>query len=102
MKRILSVYDRSIYEIHEHYIKTIIRFEPKVNVTKNVTKKLSDRQRLILDLMSQDNTVTSYMMAEIFKVSDRTIKRDLGFMQEAGIIRRVGPTSGGKWEVIIQ
>lgn len=43
---------------------------------------------------------TSASLAEYFKVSERTIRRDLQFLQKNGLISRIGPAKGGHWEVI--
>jgi DeoR/GlpR family transcriptional regulator of sugar metabolism len=40
------------------------------------------------------------MLAERLSVSLVTIKRDINKLTELGIIRHVGPSKGGRWEII--
>ncbi len=53
------------------------------NVTENVT----------------ENVAT---LSKLFKVSERTIKRDLAKLQTLGVVRRDGPDKGGKWVVLYE
>lgn len=45
---------------------------------------------------------TSASLASYLGVNERTIRRDLQYLQKQGLIRRVGPDKGGHWEVIEQ
>ena len=47
-----------------------------------------------------NDTVNAANLAIWLNVSEKTIKRDLAFMQSAGIIKRVGSDKTGHWEVI--
>lgn len=44
--------------------------------------------------------VNATNLAIWLKVSEKTIKRDLAFMQSAGIIKHVGSDKTGHWEVV--
>ena len=76
------------------------------NVTDDVTKKLTERQRLILDTLPFGVTenvtkkvgVTTVALARQFKKDPRTIKRDMRVLQELGFIEHVGPANGGYWK----
>ena len=85
------------------------------NVLENVLEKseqLSERQQKLIKRMEDtgkmnvlenvlENAVeTSASLAEYLGVNERTIRRDLRYLQEQGIIRRVGPDKGGHWEVV--
>ena len=52
------------------------------DVTKDVTKQLSERQRIILQLIEDDAFVTTNEMSQKTGVTTRTIKRDLEYLQE--------------------
>ncbi|MGM9761760.1 MAG: ATP-binding protein [Candidatus Cryptobacteroides sp.] len=77
-------------------------------VILNNTMNLSERQKVILNLLPKDVTVNvtanvtvnSETMASKLGVTSRTIKRDLKTLQEAGMIRRVGSDKTGYWVVI--
>ena len=72
--------------------------------------QLSERQKGILQRMKETGKMnvlenvleTSSSLAEYFAVNERTIRRDLQYLQKQGIIRRVGPDKGGHWEVVEQ
>lgn len=76
------------------------------DVTNDVTKKLTERQRLILEVLPFGVTenvtkkvgVTTVALARQFKKDPRTIKRDMRVLQEQGLIEHVGPTNGGYWK----
>lgn len=95
--------------------KTIILQKNDENVLENVLEKseqLSERQQKLIKRMEDtgkmnvlenvlENAVeTSASLAEYLGVNERTIRRDLRYLQEQGIIRRVGPDKGGHWEVV--
>ena len=76
------------------------------DVTNDVTKKLTERQRLILEVLPFGVTenvtkkvgVTTVALARQFKKDPRTIKRDMRVLQELGLIEHVGPANGGYWK----
>ena len=70
------------------------------DVTKDVTKELTDRQRVIVEMIKEDAYVTTYEMSQKTGVVTRTIKRDLEYLQSAGIIIRIGGRKDGHWEVL--
>lgn len=91
----------------------------KVNVPENVLEnpaknieQLSERQQNIIKRMIETGkmnvlanvlvnvTETSASLAEYLGVNERTIRRDLKFLQEQNFLRHVGPDKGGHWEVI--
>jgi ATP-dependent DNA helicase RecG len=71
------------------------------NVTNDVTKKLTERQRLILNLMRNNSYVTIREMSQKTGVVNRTILRDIESLQEKGIIVREGGNKSGYWKIII-
>lgn len=80
-----------------------------VDDIKNDTKKITDRQRLILDLLSigiaendtKNDTKTTSAIAAKLGMSIATIKRDLKYLQDIGFIEHCGPSRGGHWKVLI-
>ena len=103
-------------------LNSALREEAKEGTTELTMKKngeksvlenkmqLSERQKGILQRMKEtgkrnvlENVLeTSSSLAEYFAVNERTIRRDLQYLQKQGIIRRVGPDKGGHWEVVEQ
>ena len=71
--------------------------------------QLTERQVKIVNRMKEtgkknvlENVLESSVSLDSYLgVNERTIRRDLQFLQKQGIIRRVGPDKGGHWEVIV-
>ena len=70
--------------------------------------QLTERQRKIYDIIASGRIenvpvnvpVNVASLALALQVAEKTIKRDLYFLRDMGLIRRVGPAKGGHWEVI--
>ena len=50
-------------------------------------------------MIKEDAYVTTYEMSQKTGVVTRTIKRDLEYLQFAGIIIRIGGRKDGHWEI---
>ena len=121
--RVLKVYNEDNFVFMEHFTRVVIPYAwipsdgeaDKADVLENIAEnnmQLSGRQRNIIKRMKKTGTMnvlenvlenareTSSSLAEYFKVNERTIRRDLQFLQEKGFIRRVGPDKGGHWEIL--
>jgi len=82
------------------------------DVLKNVLKEITERQRIILELIVADpflsakaisekiSEKTSEKTSEKFTVSDRTIENDLAQLKKKGILAREGGRKEGKWVII--
>ncbi len=70
-----------------------------VSVPVNVTVKISSRQAKILDLIRNDPFLTADNLARIFKVTSRTIKRDIAYLRDKGILSREGSDKSGSWVI---
>lgn len=60
---------------------------------------VSGRKQAILDMLRRDSTATTELLAQSLGVSVPTIARDLRNLQTLGLLRRVGATKNGHWEV---
>ena len=69
---------------------------------KGDLKELSERQSLMLDLIKSDDLITIHQMTQKINVSEKTIKRELAFLQEKGILTREGGRKEGKWVILIK
>lgn len=75
------------------------------NAPKDLPKELTDRQRLILELIAVDASLSakaisekiSEKTSEKISVSDRTIENDLAQLKKKGILLREGGRKEGKW-----
>ena len=67
------------------------------NVTENVTE---NRSKQIIELIKDNNRVSTSELAKRLNVTRRTIARDIENLKHNNIIRRMGADKGGYWEVI--
>lgn len=72
------------------------------DVTKGVTKELSERQKYIIDLICKTPSITVPEMSLKTGVTSRTIKRDIEKLVAMGLLKREGGRKDGKWIVISQ
>lgn len=122
---VVSRYGKEVFEFMDFFIKVTIPFafeltddvledDPKDDLKddpKDDKKELTERQRIILNLLSEDNTLSakaisekisekaSEKASEIFSVSARTIETDIARLKSEGYIVRVGGRKDGRWEL---
>lgn len=61
---------------------------------------LTERQQVIVNLISQSPTITAKQMSETMSVSKRTIERDLATLKKMGVLKRMGGDNFGEWIVL--
>ncbi|MDO5343069.1 MAG: DeoR family transcriptional regulator, partial [Bacteroidia bacterium] len=61
---------------------------------------LTERQKAILNIISEDNNVTLYSMANVLSLGTTTIKRELQTLKNFGLLKRAGSDKTGHWEII--
>lgn len=87
---------------HPDFVKE--QFVLNKDVVKDVVKELSERQKIILDFISENPALTAKEMSERMSekagIVPRTIQRDLAELQTKGIIIREGGRKEGKWVII--
>ena len=70
------------------------------NVTTNVTIKLTETEKKILQIITNNPNVTQKEIAEELNVTTMTVKRNIKKLKEKGIIDRVGANKNGYWKVL--
>ena len=70
-----------------HYAKTSPKTSPKTS-------------QKIIEIISRNPSISTIEMASIIGITKRSIVRQMKKLQDSGLIRRVGPTNGGYWEVL--
>ena len=74
--------------------------DEQINEQINEQKELSDRQKLILDLILADRTITYSEMTNKIGCSTSTIQREFTALSKHGIkVERVGSKKDGHWEI---
>ena len=69
------------------------------NVLKDVLKELTDRQRVIINNVLKDDTVTIAQLATSIGVDERTVRRDITTLQKKGVLSREGGRKDGRWAI---
>lgn len=69
-------------------------------VTEKVPERVTENQRKILEAISKDQNITIVELSQIVGISERKIKANILKLKEKGLLRRVGPDKGGRWEVV--
>jgi ATP-dependent DNA helicase RecG len=70
------------------------------NVGDQIGNKLTERQRNILNLIKESPTISGRHMSETLSVSQRTIERDLSYLQNNGILKHKGKDNDGAWVIV--
>jgi len=107
MSRILQSYDRSIFEISDHFIKAIFPFSLSANdeIVANGDNNgdisgdnQSDRDKVLL-LLKEEPDITAKKMSEQTGLSNRKISRIIRELRESEMIIRIGSSRKGYWEI---
>ena len=125
MNRIMRNYGRENFEFGNNYVRMIVPYnwipenDEEVNEeversqkmdskVKNVGSdvgslsevQLTDRQNKICHILKENPNASAKQMSEVLSVVQRTIERDLAVLQQKGVIKHLGNTSGGHWEFL--
>lgn len=124
MNRIMRTYGRENFEFGNNYVRMIVPYnwipenDEDGNEEKEQSQKtdldakdvgcnvgslsevqLTDRQNKICHILKENPYASAKQMSEVLSVVQRTIERDLTVLQQKNIIRHLGNTSGGHWEI---
>ena len=64
------------------------------------TVALSATKKRIIELISEDNTLTAKALADIIGLTEKAIEKNIKQLKETGILKRVGSDKGGYWQII--
>jgi ATP-dependent DNA helicase RecG len=67
---------------------------------KDGIKEPTVRQQLIVNLINQDDTITTAILAQKTGLSQRTLMRELTALQAKGFLTREGGRKDGKWVIL--
>ena len=71
----------------------------KVNNEDIAEKSSQKSSQKIIELITEDCTITTQEMANRLGISRRAIAKAIAILQDNGIIRRIGPDKGGHREI---
>ena len=62
--------------------------------------ELTERQKVIMELIAGNSFVTTKEMSQKTGVALRTIMRDIDVLQDKGVIKRNGGRKEGEWVIV--
>ncbi len=68
-----------------------------VKMSEEMSEEMSE---IILTILQSDPQRTASQLATALGVTRRTIERAIAALRKEGRMRRIGPTKGGRWEVL--
>ena len=110
MNRMMKAYTPDIFVVSPNFFHTVFSYNKLSDnfgkeFGKGFTKEPTERQRVILELLSTNPTFSakaiSEKISEKVPVSERTIENDLAALKKYGLLRRIGGRKGGHWEIIL-
>lgn len=103
MSRILKVYDKSIFNISEHFIKVEFPFsmpkDQKIIASGNENGNEKNEEQKALEILKLQPAITAKEMACQIGVSTRTIGRVMKSLRDKGMISRIGSDRKGYWKI---
>lgn len=66
-----------------------------INDPINDPINLTERQKLILQMFSEDKSLSRERLCEKTNLSDATAKREIAFLKKTGYLERIGSLKGG-------
>ena len=66
---------------------------------KTVVDKLTDRQKVILKHIEQNNEISAKELSALLEITDRTVERDIHKLKKMGVLERIGSDRGGYWKI---
>ena len=62
--------------------------------------RLSDNQKLILDTIGDNPVISLSELSKIVGISQTAIENNVAGLKNRGLLKRIGPAKGGRWELV--
>ena len=92
-----------VFENFQHGFRVVVTANEQnvvENVVETVVENVVEKERLVLELVLQNNRITATEIANKLSVAARTVQRHLKNLQLKGKIKRIGAAKGGYWNVV--
>ena len=70
------------------------------SIAENIVENLSAMRGSIVKIIWKNPRATAQSISKEVGIAPRNVQEHLKYLQEAGILRRVGSNKGGHWEVL--
>ena len=71
------------------------------NIVDGIVEKLSTTRAKIVRIIWKNPNATALSISKEIDIASRNVQEHLRKLQEQGVIRRIGPDKGGRWEIIV-
>jgi len=100
--------EKDVEKISGREVKTKIRevegeVETKIREVETGVReveKLTDKQKMILELIKNNPSISKKEMSETIGIRPSSIDKNITTLKEKGYLKRIGPAKGGHWEII--
>lgn len=118
MERIMSVYDKSIFEFLPNFLRVNFYFDKDVleylnlnneneygtvngtvNDTVNDTANIESKEQMLIEKIKENPYANYEELAHNTDLSRRTIARKINELKNKGIIERIGSDKDGYWKI---
>ena len=100
---IINRYGIQAFEITENFITVTIPLSREINnheaIKNDVLEQMNEAQLFILNLLKQNASFTIKDLVKESEYSDGYVRKIIGQLKDAGIIKRIGSNKTGYWEV---
>ncbi len=89
-------------EIGGLFIATLKRSNYKISaeLVERLVDGLVENQKKIVQLIHQNPKISKRELHELIGISTTAIDKNIEKLKNSGILKRIGPAKGGKWEII--
>lgn len=98
MGKIMNVYKKENFEFMEHFLRMSIPFETPLKDDYSEPNQKSREK--ILNIISKNSDITMFELAQLLKLSPKTIEKHIKILKEENKIKRVGTRKEGYWEIV--
>lgn len=89
-----------IIRILKSYDKDIESVPKSPRDIKTTESDLNETQKNIIELIKENNRITQVELSRKLSINKTTVVRNINFLKEHNIIKRVGSTKVGQWEIL--
>lgn len=104
IKRILKVYDKSVFEFHNNFIKVNFKYRDSTLLDSSKDRKkdreVSKLQNQILNLIEDNKYLTQEELVKIIGKGRTTISLNIKVLKKNGFLERVGSDKSGFWRIL--
>jgi ATP-dependent DNA helicase RecG len=69
-------------------------------LVEGLVEGLAENQRRILEIIQQDARISKRELADRIGISTTAIDKNISMLKKKGLLRRIGPDKGGRWEIV--